>query len=526
MAMKDIRRNVMIQSMMNALEIQTATGNPVAFNAQIVKPLKSIIIPLTYIQEGTGDPSPTNIRTISGANGLFCVHAKKNIGYLRGYSATNKSYSDEGALSNNYGTTISTTSPESSVTITQSDASTDYAKSNYRNGYFSIRTDNMVDGQYYDISFKVTNITSNPLDASLSDWMIMPGQGSGSVPSEVKDDVVIVKNQLYREAVLYRQGWEVRNCGMSCTISEFMVTPANTNDGVYEAYDGGKLDVVLPALGKNLFDKSTGIELTEANILVARHDGYGVPFHMTAGTTYIIYANSSTKPNEITLRVPLSTTTIAIAYTQNTGYITYTPEEDVDVAFNVYWTNGRPEDATDLMIETESKTSYEPYNNTVYGGSLDTVSGVLNVTYGCHIFNGGETFMHLDTRTSIGIERHIFNTTFLDNYAARNYSSLFKASTAVRTADGSSSNPLCFYNGTPPWQFGFYIDSSLCEATEDSFKAWLAEHPCQVVFPLKEPFDVQLTPASASAFIGDNTVWTNTSENLTVTYKNKKSQGT
>ena len=259
---------------------KTVTGNPAAFTTQLAKPVKSITVPLTYTQSGSGDPSPSNIRPISGVSGLFCVHAKKNMGYLRGYSATNKQYVDTGSLSNNYGTTISSVDPVSSLVVTQTSSTTDYGKSNYRNGYFSIRTDNMVDRQHYDVSLKVTSITSNPLDASLSDWMIMPGQGTGSAPNEIKGDVLICKNILYREAAQYRQAWEVRNCGMSCTVSEFMVTPANTNDGVYEPYDGAKLDVTFPADVGTVYggtlDLVSGV-LTITDAFIAEYNGETIP---------------------------------------------------------------------------------------------------------------------------------------------------------------------------------------------------------------------------------------------------------
>lgn len=48
----------------------TATGNPLTFETDMVKPLKSLVIPFTPIQAGSGDPSPTNVRPISGWTGV------------------------------------------------------------------------------------------------------------------------------------------------------------------------------------------------------------------------------------------------------------------------------------------------------------------------------------------------------------------------------------------------------------------------------------------------------------------------
>ena len=226
---------------------KTASGNPAVFTAGLSKMLKKLAVPLTYEQPGSGNPSLANIRPIYGTSGFFVVQSGKNMAYLRGYSAANRGYDLDGVLSNSYGTTISTTDPVRSLVITQSDSTVDYDKHNYRNGYLSIRSDNMVPGMRYDISFRVTDILSNPLNASLSDLQLLAGSGTGSMASEIVGDTVIWRNFTYREAATYRQAWELRNCGMSFTLSDFLITPAGTTDGEYEPYTGGRLDVVFPA---------------------------------------------------------------------------------------------------------------------------------------------------------------------------------------------------------------------------------------------------------------------------------------
>lgn len=47
-----------------------ATGNPVVFGTDLAKPLRSLLIPFTPVQSGTGDPSPQNIRSILPWDGL------------------------------------------------------------------------------------------------------------------------------------------------------------------------------------------------------------------------------------------------------------------------------------------------------------------------------------------------------------------------------------------------------------------------------------------------------------------------
>ena len=57
----------------------TATGNPVTFQTDLAKPLKSLVANFLPIQSGTGDPSPTNIRQITGWTGVDVWHGGKNL---------------------------------------------------------------------------------------------------------------------------------------------------------------------------------------------------------------------------------------------------------------------------------------------------------------------------------------------------------------------------------------------------------------------------------------------------------------
>lgn len=57
----------------------TATGNPLTFITDKAKPLKSLLIPFTPQQEGTGDPSPENIRSILPWNGLTVLSFAENL---------------------------------------------------------------------------------------------------------------------------------------------------------------------------------------------------------------------------------------------------------------------------------------------------------------------------------------------------------------------------------------------------------------------------------------------------------------
>ena len=57
----------------------TATGNPVVFSTEVSKPLVSLIANFLPVQAGTGDPSPDNVRPITGWTGVNVSHSGKNV---------------------------------------------------------------------------------------------------------------------------------------------------------------------------------------------------------------------------------------------------------------------------------------------------------------------------------------------------------------------------------------------------------------------------------------------------------------
>lgn len=57
----------------------TLTGSIVTFNSQYALPLKSCVVDIPFIQEGTGDPSPDNVRNFVGVDSLDFSATGKNL---------------------------------------------------------------------------------------------------------------------------------------------------------------------------------------------------------------------------------------------------------------------------------------------------------------------------------------------------------------------------------------------------------------------------------------------------------------
>ena len=127
----------------------------------------------------------------------------------------------------------------------------------------------------------------------------------------------------------------------------------------------GRTGLNVYRTGKNLFDKSTGIQLTNKNVLVARYVGYGVPFKFKKGVTYTISCNSATKPHAIYILEPYTPT--ATNQITNSYSITIAPTEDTEAGIN------EPYNGNTYNVDWSAQAG------TVYGGTLDVVTGVLTV---------------------------------------------------------------------------------------------------------------------------------------------------
>lgn len=81
--------------------IATATSGLVSFTTNVIRPVK-VICEFNPVQEGTGDPSPDNVRPISGWTGCEVYHTGKNIWW------TDYTYNDPGGAIKKNGEFIAT----------------------------------------------------------------------------------------------------------------------------------------------------------------------------------------------------------------------------------------------------------------------------------------------------------------------------------------------------------------------------------------------------------------------------------
>ena len=175
-----------------------------------------------------------------------------------------------------------------------------------------------------------------------------------------------------------------------------------------------------------------------------------------------------------------------------------------------YWDN-KTEALDDLQIELDSTaTAYEPYNGqtvtidfgqTVYGGTLDVLSGVLTVDREYRLLNGVN-----GDEVTYNSNGHTANTTraFIRiSDKAYGTNNMISSSFFYQ----ASGDVVGMMNGRAAGDgIEFYLDPSVSN-TEEGVKAWFAENPTDLVYELAEPLTVQLTANEVSTLLGQNNIW-------------------
>ena len=167
--------------------------------------------------------------------------AGKNIANMQAWSAA-VTYL-EPRLTNMYGTTIDTTLPQNSITVTQSKWDKPNTVNSFYNGYIEVALKHhLIVGQTYTISFDI-EVLDNPLSASY--LYLLPNDTRASQSTVEQEPYVVGGKYRIRADVVYtlstshpeQRGITIRNCGMSFILSNFMITP-KSDDIQYEPFHG------------------------------------------------------------------------------------------------------------------------------------------------------------------------------------------------------------------------------------------------------------------------------------------------
>lgn len=485
MGMMDLRRRVM---MAGGFSEDTATGNPLTFQTNLAKPLKSLLIPFTPIQ-ASGTPSPSIVLPITGFSGVTVNRCGRNL--------FDKNNQKTGYLINSSGE--------------EKSSSSGWNISNYI----------PVFGQT-EITYQgLTTVGSAPRSA----WY----DNNLNVISVFKQAVGVNTIEVPPNAYYIRFS-VVHQTGGAFDDDVFMVEYGETASA-YEPYTGNSYSVTFPALGKNLFDKNNGVldnswtNVTQMQIVTL--DGACCVYApLESGKTYTIskmYVSGGRFSLCTTTEKPAIGTAIyqSIGNHDSTGDpFTITAGENDKYAVAFIW-RGTETGVTKQQVidsvqveEGSSATSYEPFDNTVYGGTLDMATGVLTVDKGYTLVKD--------------IPWDEYNTT---------YQRFMGTVSGIKLYPNARETPLsCSYfqviddkraigdvpnNSIYGAQNGRRISIKTTDYT--TIEPFVENYGnCQIVYPLETPITYQLTPQQIATLAHQqNVIWTDTNGSNTAVFLKK-----
>lgn len=477
----------------------TVSGSIATVRSPAVAPIESLKVHFSPIQEGTGDPSPSNVRPITGWTGVTGYKAGKNLidyntltifdigddyGERRGFIFTKPGTYYVKAL-----------------------------KTWENNSYIYCRVKN-ADGTYNNIQYfvAVKTVTNRTITIGSGQTLLIFNSVKTTEPSGTI------------EATIERfDSWGV-------------VVSFNDVDS-YEPYSGETIPVTFPAVGKNLFPIGIGNEIfvNNGNATHSENDGKLVITTNASSGASGVYIKSTSEikkvydiiepPFTISMDIVASETgnvRIVVCGSQQVfevgtskQRVSVTATSKTTMNFNIYGVNnGATLTVSDLQIEKGSTaTAYEPYTNTAYGGYVDLATGDVYKEYKRIIYDGSEDE----------------NWRKLTSGSATAFGMYMGASDKEKALYSDiSSNYLKTISHNATWgNYDNWISDNVSEiatgiqsiTTVSAWKEYLSEHNLVVCYKLKTPLKIAtLTPQELATFKGYSNFWSNAGD-VDVTYQ-------
>ena len=440
----------------------TVTGNPVTFNTNKAKPLTKMLVQFSPYQEGTGDPSPSNVRSIFGTIGLTVWHTGKNLLNVAEF-VDNKVWW-QGSLAQGY------TGYKASYKIP--------VVPNAKYTLYKSKTgQNQL--QYFDADGQYISQNAGVLGYEVSKFTI-------------PDGVYFIGINLDKD---------------SLATAQLEVGETST---AYEAFTGTTYAVEFPALGNNLFNKDdptvqAGVWWKGNIVTGGSYDNYtaSAKIPVIPGETYTLIRNS-TGQGAVCFFDAEGVYSSQVTDWNNIHPTWTIPSGVYFIAFNVV-----TEDIGSAMLNVGSTAlPYEPYTSTCYGGSLDLTTGVLTAEWKCVDMGT------LDYTLRSAYGEHIFSAP-APNKKFGNFNLLSSEYKIEDAAIGNLSNN-CIRGYSSNENVWLRNDSY---STASDIKDGMTG--VQLAYELATPQVFQLTATQITAILGNNVIWSDTNQNCEVKYLKK-----
>ena len=464
-----LRRLLMLGSAAAQERDYSVIGNPVAFRTNLAKPLSSLLIPFTPIQSLNGQDAP--YPPGGGVNQWDGVYASGEI-----YSNTGNIYPDE-------------SSPYFySVNAVQVDDTKTY--------YIYGETNNSIRGRFYDAN-------GDYIGYSVAEGQTIAGQ-TFKPPVGAK---------FMRFAPL-KENFPNHKISINYPATDTAYHPY-ANICPISGWDG----LTAQRTGKNLLPNKK-YQYSATQVRLGGENSTEVYKKLKAGT----YTLSVT--GNVNVQCYYTHDGANRLLGSNGGTLTVT-EADEDKSYCFYCYKSGSLSADDVLTwqlelgETASPyTEYTgqsypvtfPDGQTIYGGTLDAVTGVLTVTHAMkdlgslnYTKQSGSDNVSVFTTAGFGDKKHGVTNIISD---------LFVTTSVTSWGSTKPDNRLC---GSASGTTVVIRADAYTDAT--SLKPALDGHTA--VYELATPITYQLDPITVQTLIGDNVIWTDTNGQNTVTYKKK-----
>lgn len=418
------------------------------------------------IQSGSGTTSPTNIRPISGHQGINITYCGNNL-YDAAHSTVTRNYirNDDGVVqsssSSSYISTPINVKPLTSYTISM---------------------------KSWHTNTRVYFLTAN------EEWISRDYARNGEV---------IVTNT---PANCYKIQIQFYNTD---DITDLQVIEG-TKKKVYQSYDAHIFPITFPTLGKNLLDLSKAVIGDQAIIFGGEQsssiaDG---SFELAAGT-YTLSMNVTA--NAIGISNHQGSQVISPA--TNVSSVTFTLTVATKIRIIIYIVNKTAEEMAAYQYQLElgsSATTYEPYNNTIYGGYVDLITGQVYRTWRVFQIKDVEwTYKPANNRFQIQLAEADYSSASHD-IQWTHFAICDSYATSTNT-NGYSDKQIASYRETY-----LYIRDDNYTSTEDFIQDM---GDAYIAYELKTP--VLVTTLSANqlkTFVEYNNIWSDTNDKISITY--------
>lgn len=468
MGVMEARRRILL----NQPHLIDASGNPISFSTDMAAKMgvKAYFSP---VQSGSGDPSPSNVRPISGWTGCEVHRTGANL-----------------------------FNPANCLESTTIDTVNEKVASHGTYNLYVVPVKQNTDYAFTQIQ---------PIDG-------YPVFGLTDVYPETDTHVYSISSIRYYGKYTFNSGShnyaifaEYKTAGTS-----FAVALGSTGISYTTPYSGSSYPVTFPAVGINQWneqceqgalDSNTG---QPASSLVQIRSKDFIP--VKAGETYYGYCGA--------LAGQASNTMVVNYYDSNQNFVAYgggingtTKTIPTGVSYMKFWTGTAYGNTylNDISINYPSTdTAYHAYDNTIYGGYVDYERGEVVATHVCSTVDGDESF-----RNTI----NVFNNIARFQIDPGNYGPIPYGNVDVifnyLTRDADFASEWSGFINASTRRLQLYVPATF--DTIEKISEYLSQNPLQVFYKIT-PISYSLTPTLIKSLKGANTIWSDANGNVDIKY--------